>query len=117
MNVKENINFIIGQNLTQVRISRYSIDLIFEEKIIITIANKIIYIDKETNKEQQWDSIKNQKFSINRLLEAPVTIARVDANNNLILELENEKLLIIESANDENESYIVYYEDDFEVIY
>lgn len=117
MNIKENINFINGRNLIQIRINQYSIDLIFEDKIIITIANKVIYIEREANKEQQWDSIKNQKFSINTLLGVSVAKAKVDVNNNLILELENKELLIIESAKDENESYIIHNGDDFQVVY
>lgn len=117
MNIKENINFIIGRNLIQIRINQYSIDLIFEDKIIITIAHKVIYIEKGTNKEQQWDSIKNPQFSINTLIGVSVAIAKVDVNNNLVLEFENKELLIIESAKDENESYVIHNGNDFQVIY
>lgn len=117
MNIKENINFIIGQSLIQIRINQYSIDLIFKGDIIITIANKVIYIEKEVNKEQQWNSIKNPHFSINTLLGASVSIAKVDLNNNLILEFKNKELLIIESANDGTESYVIHNGNDFQVIH
>jgi hypothetical protein len=117
MNIEENLNFIIGKKLIQIRMNLYLIDLIFENKIIITIANKVTYVEEETNKQQQWNSTSNQKFFINKLLETSVIRAEVDKNKNLILELENKKKLIIESARDENESYIIYNADDFQVVY
>ena len=116
MNIKENINFIIGKQLIQIKANLYSIDLVFEDNVIISIANKVTYIDKETNKEQQWDWINNQEFSINKLLETSVVKANLDLKDNLTIEMENNKLLIIESSIDEGESYTIYKDDDIQVM-
>ena len=60
---------------------------------------------------------RKKMFSINNLLEIPVKKAVVDITENLILDFENGDSIIIRSRKDENESYIIYYKNDFQVIY
>jgi len=116
MNIRNSLKFIEGKSLIQIRMNLYTIDLIFENEIIVTIANKIKYLDRE-NKICEWSSVSNSFFSINVLLGKQVSKAIIDKFDNLMLEFENNEFLIIESAKDGNESYIIHYENDFQIIY
>ena len=116
MDIKQDLSFIIRKSLIQLRINLYTIDLIFENGIIISIANEVVYIEGE-NRIQIWDSVNNPKFSINKLLGILIVNAKVDEQDNLIIEFRNNGTLIIKSAKDIHESYIINNGDDFQVIY
>ncbi len=117
MDIEKDLNFIIGKNLIQIRMNKYTINLIFEDNILITIGYKITYTEGGINSHQNWDSINNQNFSINKLLETSVVKAEMNKNYTLIIEFENKKILTIESARANYESYIIYNGHDFQVIY
>lgn len=116
MNIEKDLNFIIGKNLIQIRMNLYTIDLIFEDSILITVGYKTTYTERGTNRQQKWDYTNNQNFAINKLLGNCILRAEIDVNYNLILEFENKRTLMIESERAEGESYIIYNSDDFQVI-
>ncbi len=117
MNINRDIEFINGKKLVQISFSLYQLKLFFEDKIIIEIGNCIEYIDNK-NSIHKWNYLLSKSsFSINTLLDIHVNIASVDNSSNLKLKFSNDEFLIIKAASDGNESYIIYNNKDFQVIY
>ena len=77
MDIKQDLSFIIRKSLIQLRINLYTIDLIFENGIIISIANEVVYIEGE-NRIQIWDSVNNPKYSPH--LGYVVNVVKIEIN-------------------------------------
>lgn len=117
MDIKKNTDFFIGKKLRQVRFGLYQMQLYFEDEILIEIGAGIVYSTGNGN-NQIWSYTDSKNiFSINNLLEETIGEAVVDDVDNLRLSFENGENLEIKAAKDGNESYIIYYKQDFQVIY
>lgn len=117
MDINKDIEFIREKKLIQISFSLYQIKLLFEGQIIIEIGNCIEYIDNNES-IQNWNYLLSKNsFSINALLDISVTKASIDNSSNLKLKFRNGEFLIIKAAGDGNESYVIYNNKDFQVIY
>ena len=115
MDIKRNVDFIINKKIIQICFSRYQIKLIFDDKILIEIGDSIKYIGKNGT-VQRWSYVENRNVSINSLLEVLVKKDFVDDSENLKIEFVNGDIVIIEAAKENNESYVIYNQNDFQVI-
>src|SRR6188768_14291 len=117
MEIRKNIDFLIGKILLQICFGLYQVQLNFNDGVSIEIGGEIIY--KAFNKQQYIWKYSNGRilFPINNLIEFTINKAVFSDDKSLILEFSNGECLTINSTGDNNESYIVKSGNDFEVIY
>jgi hypothetical protein len=113
MNKKKEFNYIINKKLMQIRISLYTLDLVFEDDIIITSGYRLKYIE-EGNTVFEWQNSEKPLFSINNLLDIPIQKVFIDKSSNLILEFFNKCTLLIMADQSEGESYMIFNHHDFD---
>lgn len=116
MEIKKEINFLLGKSLIQICYGLYQIQLNFNDNIRIEVADSLIFQNSDgIIYNWEYNNGRNS-LPINSLLECTVSNAEFLENNLLILFNNNESLKIL-SGGDKNESYIVHNGTDFEVIY
>lgn len=114
--IKFNSRFLKQKKIIQIILNRYMILIVLEDNIRIEVGSKI-ELYEQNSLISFWDyRDSNSNLTFFQLLEVEIENAQIDDLLNLSLKMSNSQKLKILNYKDNCESYIIYFNGDFQVV-